>query len=98
MYQYVGISMMVVGFLWALWFAVKYGLTYLPKSSKVTPLDRPTQFLPDEPAPQRTPEYLKMIQEEAPKATEKEWWVYATMGLSAMAVVRSERNRLGGGP
>lgn len=52
----------------------------------------------DEAAPTGTADYLKMIQFEAPKATEKEWWVYATQGLSKIAVVRSERDRLGGGP
>lgn len=60
--------------------------------------DVPRLLGPDEAPPAGTFDYLKMIQFESPKATEKEWWVYATQGLSKIAVVRSERDRLGGGP
>ena len=98
MQQYIAYGMLGSGAVWLIsrfvmdW--VKAGITSLPPSVS----DIPRILGTDEAAPTGTADYLKMIQFEAPKATEKEWWVYATQGLSKIAVVRSERDRLGGGP
>ena len=95
MQQYIAVGLMVAGALWMLGRFLKD--TYFTGTRK-TFSDIPRILGTDEAAPTGTADYLKMIQFEAPKATEKEWWVYATQGLSKIAVVRSERDRLGGGP
>ena len=81
-----------------LWLLVQNGAKFLPKLKAVTTATTVEKtFAPAEAAPVGTYEYLKMIESEAPKGAEKEWWAYACQGLSPIAVARSERDRLGGG-
>ncbi len=95
MQQYIAYGLVIAG---ALWLAARFVKDKFLTGTRETFSDIPRVLGTDEQAPEGTADYLKMIQFEAPKATEKEWWVYATMGLSKIAVVRSERDRLGGGP
>lgn len=95
MQQYIAYGLIIAG---ALWLVTRFVKDKLLTGTRQTFSDIPRILGTDEAAPTGTADYLKMIQFEAPKATEKEWWVYATQGLSKIAVVRSERDRLGGGP
>lgn len=95
MQQYIAYGLIIAG---ALWFIVRFVVDRASVGTLPVLTDIPRILGTDESAPTGTADYLKMIQFEAPKATEKEWWVYATQGLSKIAVVRSERDRLGGGP
>lgn len=95
MQLYIAYGLIIVG---ALWLIARLVKDKLLAGTRQTFSDIPRVLGTDEAAPTGTADYLKMIQFEAPKATEKEWWVYATQGLSKIAVVRSERDRLGGGP
>ena len=95
MQQYIAYGLIGAG---ALWLISRFVMDRLKAGITSPATDIPRILGTDESAPVGTADYLKMIQFEAPKATEKEWWVYATMGLSKIAVVRSERDRLGGGP
>jgi len=93
--QYIAYTLIGAG---ALWLISRFVMDRIKVGKTPPATDIPRILGPDEAAPTGTADYLKMIQFEAPKATEKEWWVYATQGLSKIAVVRSERDRLGGGP
>lgn len=95
MQQYIAYGLIGAGALWAI---SRYVVGRIKVGDSSPASDIPRILGTDESAPTGTADYLKMIQFEAPKATEKEWWVYATQGLSKIAVVRSERDRLGGGP
>jgi hypothetical protein len=95
MQQWIAIGLMIAG---ALWMLARFVKDMYFTGTRKTFSDIPRILSTDEPAPTGTADYLKMIQFEAPKATEKEWWGYAVQGLSKIAVVRSERDRLGGGP
>lgn len=95
MQQYIAYGLIIAG---ALWLIARFVKDRFAADGMFPPSDIPRILGTDESAPTGTADYLKMIQFEAPKATEKEWWVYATQGLSKIAVVRSERDRLGGGP
>jgi hypothetical protein len=95
MQQYIAYGLIVAGALWTIFRFVKDKCSVGTLSIRS---DIPRILGTDETAPTGTMDYLKMIEFEAPKATEKEWWVYAKQGLSMVAVVRSERDRLGGGP
>ena len=95
MYQYVGISMMVVGFLWALWFAVKYGLTYLPKrGASVEPA---VTMNSDAPAPVGIGPYTQLVKKASPTASAENRWGYVAAGLTEAEVLRLEVDRLGKG-